>query len=180
MRMLQKQGQAHRAFLEKKLERSETRLKSLEEELAIVRKKLDAEETLRKEAEERARTAQEELKTQRHAKKEEKKVVAMEAQKAIDAYLQLLMGAGEEADSPKNISVNDDSLAWLANELDILGDHMAIGREYASIESLRAFAQSMIDSGCKHFGSMAVKEAKAYWACDLEASAAAIKFFDAF
>lgn len=179
MRMLQKQGQAHRAFLEKKLERSETRLKSLEEELAIVRKKLDAEETLRKEAEERARTAQEELKTQRHAKKEEKKVVAMEAQKAIDAYLQLLMGAGEEADSPKNISVND-SLAWLANELDILGDHMAIGREYASIESLRAFAQSMIDSGCKHFGSMAVKEAKAYWACDLEASAAAIKFFDAF
>jgi hypothetical protein len=179
MRMLQKQGQAHRAFLEKKLERSETRLKSLEEELAIVRKKLDAEETLRKEAEERARTAQEELKTQRHAKKEEKKVVAMEAQKAIDAYLQLLMGAGEEADSPKNISVND-SLAWLANELDILGDHMAIGREYASIESLRAFAQSIIDSGCKHFGSMAVKEAKAYWACDLEASAAAIKFFDAF
>lgn len=57
---------------------------------------------------------------------------------------------------------------------------MAIGRDYASMESLRAYSQALQDASCEHFAKVEVKEAKTYWTPLEEANSAAIRIFEAF
>lgn len=62
----------------------------------------------------------------------------------------------------------------------MLNEHMSTGRDYASLESLHAFAQAITETGCDHLGKIKAKEAKHYWASALEANEAAVAFFDSF
>lgn len=51
-----------------------------------------------------------------------------------------------------------DFMEWLANELATLSDHMAVGREYASMISLRTFATDLTECGCDHIDKVQIKE----------------------
>lgn len=57
---------------------------------------------------------------------------------------------------------------------------MAIGRDYASMESLRAYSQALQDVSCDHFAKLEIKQVKAYWTPSKEANSAAIRFFVSF
>jgi len=56
---------------------------------------------------------------------------------------------GEETEAPSDVPVVD-FMEWLANELATVSDYMTIGREYASVVSLCAFAQALKECECDH------------------------------
>ena len=62
-----------------------------------------------------------------------------DTQKVANVYKELIQSVGEETEAPSDEPVVD-FMDWLANELATLGDHMVVGREYASFVSFRAFA----------------------------------------
>lgn len=88
---------------------------------------------------------------------EERRKLAEGPQKIAASYQDLLMSVGEETETLRDILVVD-FLTWLANELAIVGNHMAVGKDYSSMESLRAFAQALKDKGCDHFDKVEVQE----------------------
>ena len=51
---------------------------------------------------------------------------------------------GVETEAPKETVVSS-FMPWLANELATLENHMTVGREYASMISLGAFAKALED-----------------------------------
>lgn len=57
---------------------------------------------------------------------------------------------------------------------------MAIGRDFASMESLRAYSQALQDASCDHFAKVEVKEAKAYRTLSEEANTTVVRFFESF
>lgn len=57
---------------------------------------------------------------------------------------------------------------------------MSVDRDYASMESLRAFAQAITETGCDHLKKIEVKEAKHYWASVPEVNEDVVRFFDSF
>lgn len=65
--------------------------------------------------------------------------MASEAQKVADAYKDLILSVGVEAEPPVDAPTGG-FLSWLAAELRTVADLMVVGREYASMESLRAFS----------------------------------------
>lgn len=178
-RTLQKQGQAHRQHFERELESRAEKIQALEVELSATKKKLEEEDAARKSSDEQVAKMQTDFDQYRCDKQDERRKVAAEAQKACDAYRVLLMGVGEEAEAPRDVPIAT-CLSWLADELGVLGNHMAIGWEYASLETLRACAQALMEGGCDHFAKVEVKEPKSYWMPPAEANDTATRFFDAF
>lgn len=121
----------------------------------------------------------EDFETYRCAKQEEWQKLIAEGQKVSDTYKDVLMGVGEEAEPPIDIPVAR-FLTCLSTELRTLTDHMVIGRDYATMESLRAYSQVLQDASCEHFTEVEVKEAKTYCTPSEEANSAAVCFFEAF
>jgi hypothetical protein len=66
----------------------------------------------------------------------------------------------------------------LANELATLENHMTVGREYASIISLQAFAKALENGKCDHFNKVEIRDLNTYWKVLDEAHVAAKKIFD--
>lgn len=129
--------------------------------------------------EEESAEVHEDFTAYRKGKVEETQKLVAGARKVSGVYQDLLMSVGEETDVPKDIQVSN-FLRWLSGELTVLNDHMSIGCDYASMESLRAFAQAMTATGCDHLNKIEVKEVKHYRASVLEANEAAVSFFDGF
>lgn len=65
-------------------------------------------------------------------------------------------------------------------ELTVLGSYMNTGREYASMISLRAFAQALQEGGCGDLDKFEIKDINSYWSCPEEAQNAAMMFFEGF
>lgn len=115
-------------------------------------KHADAAEVARKASEEGAAKVREEFETYRRGKAEEERKMVTEARKVADLYQDLLLSVGEDADAPQDVQLSE-FLRWLSGELMVLGEHMSVGRDYASMESLRAFAQAVTETGCDHLNN---------------------------
>lgn len=102
-----------------------------------------------------------------------------DAQKVANVYKELTQSVGEETEAPSDAPVVD-FMDWLANELATLGDHMAVGREYASMISLRSFAQALAESGCDHIDKVEIKDPQSYWNAPGHAHDASKRSFDGF
>lgn len=157
-------------FYEDKLQGTANKLKVAEKDANDLRKDLAA-------ALEQATKAEEEVKTLRDREKTDKKMLAEEIQKVVDAYERFLMGVGEGAKVRKGTSIHD-SLKWLAAELDGFGDHMTSDRDYASLETLWAFCFALHEKGYDHHSKVIAKDSKHYWKISGEGDASAIKFFE--
>jgi hypothetical protein len=96
-----------------------------------------------------------------------------------DVYKDLIQSVGEEMEMPRDAPVVD-FMDWLANELATLNEHMNVGREYASMISLRAFAQALTECGCDHVDKVEIKDPLSYWIAPNQAHDAAKRFFDGF
>lgn len=72
-------------------------------------------------------------------------------------YKDLLESVGEEIEAPREAHVVD-VMECLANELATVSEYMTIGQEYASFESIHAFAQALEECGCDHLEKFEVKE----------------------
>lgn len=95
----------------------------------------------------------------------------------VGTYERLLLGVGEEVEVQEGVSIHA-SLEWQAEELDGLGDHMATGRSYASLETLRAFCQGLLEAGCDHFHKVKAQHPRHYWETAEAPNAAAMNFFE--
>ena len=72
-------------------------------------------------------------------------------------YKGLLESIGEETKTPRDAPIVD-FMKWLVNELATVNDCMIVGREYASFESIRSFAQALEECGCDHLEKFEVKD----------------------
>lgn len=64
--------------------------------------------------------------------------------------------------------------------MDTLGEHMSIGRDYAPLESLRAFCQGLLEKGCDHFSKVEIQLIRHYWETAEECSQTAVKFYEGY
>lgn len=90
-------------------------------------------------------------------KHDEQNKVVVDAQKVVNVYKELIQSVGEEMEAPRNAPVVD-FMDLLANELATLSDYMAVGREYASMILLHAFAQALAKSGCDHINKVKIED----------------------
>lgn len=96
-----------------------------------------------------------------------------------DVYKDLLGSVGEEKEAPRDAPV-EDFMTWLASELATINHYMTVGREYASFESIRAFAQALEEVGCDHLKKFEVKDPQTYWNAPARAHEAGQRFFNGF
>lgn len=172
--------QADRTLLVKRAKSSEKRVKELEQELAASQSLLAKEKAARDTAEEKSRKTGEELKEAQKNDKCFRKESAEAAQKAVNSFLKVLMGVGDETEPPAiNVSV-PESLGWLSSGLHTLSDLLDLGQEYSAVEATRALVKSLNDLGCDHVDRAEAGEAATYWDIDTEPHNSAVQFFDAF
>lgn len=145
----------------------------------MTKMKLVEAEAGRKTADELVTRMQADFEGYRRTTTEKRQKLVAEAQKVLDVYKELLMAVGEGAEPPANIPVAD-FLTWLLGELATLGVHMAMGRDYTSMESLWAYAKALQDASCDQFRKVEEREVKSYWTLSDEANSAAVHFFEAF
>jgi len=112
-------------------------------------------------------------------KQEERRRILDDAQKVATIYKEMIQSVGEEKELPRDAPIVD-FMGWLADELATLSDHMAIGREYVSMISLRAFAQALTECDCDHVGGVEIKDPLSYWNAPDSAHEAAKRFFEGF
>ena len=76
----------------------------------------------------------------RQRKQEERRKIVADAQKVSTIYKEMIQSSvDDETELPRDAPIVN-FMGWLADELATLSDHMAVGREYASMISLHAFA----------------------------------------
>lgn len=172
---LHKQGQAYHLGLEKELRKSKFSSKSSNPR----GRRLKRRRATRKVAEASAAKLWKDFHTYRNKKADEKRRFAADAQKVANIYHELIQSVGEDTEVPREAAV-PEFMSWLSNELAALSRHMAIGREYASMISLRAFAQFLADNKCDHFDKGEIKDTNSYWKVSDEAHGATKRFFDSF
>lgn len=80
---------------------------------------------------------------------------------------------GVETEAPEETVVSS-----FMPRLATLESRMTIGREYASIISLQAFAKALEDGKCDHFNKVEIRDLNTYWKVLDEAHVAAKKIFD--
>jgi hypothetical protein len=68
----------------------------------------------------------------------------------------------------------------MANELATINHYMTVGREYASLESVRAFTQVLEEVGCDHLEKFEVKDAERYCNASPHAHEAGLRFYSCF
>jgi len=97
----------------------------------------------------------------RQRKQEERRKIVADAQKVATIYKEMIQSVDEETELPRDAPIAN-FMGWLVDELATLSDHTAIGREYASMISLRAFAQALTECGCDHVGGVEIKDPLSY------------------
>jgi chromosome segregation ATPase len=141
----------------------------LEQQLEASNRQLEAANNLvgentsaRKSAEKQLEKVQKEFDEYWNKKRKEHKKVLDGAQKAADVYKDLLSSVREETEAPRDAPV-EYFTAWLASELATISHYMTVGREYASFESICAFAQALEEVGCDHLEKFKIKDLQTYW-----------------
>lgn len=127
----------------------EERILALEQELEAANKLAEENASSRKAAEEQMVKMRHDLNDHQKQKRDEHKKFIARAQRAVTVYRDLLESVSEETEAPRNAPIAD-FMEWLANKLATVSDYMTIRQEYASFESIRAFAQALEEYGCDH------------------------------
>lgn len=112
-------------------------------------------------------------------KKDEDAALGREGDNVLEAYKCLVEGIGSEVVVPHDLPLSG-FLSWLAEELKFFEAFQSIGRGYAFLESLGAFAQCLIDTGCEHQVGVTIQERQHYWSRSQGAKAAVARFYDEF
>lgn len=178
-RGLQHQGQAFCEGLEKDLVARDERIRALEQELEAANKLAEENATARRVAEEQVEQMRKDFEGYQKKKRDERKKVLAGAQRAANVYKGLLESVGEETEMPRDPPIVD-FMEWLSNELATVNDYMTVGREYASFEFIRSFAQVLEECGCDHLEKFEVNDPQAYCNALAHAHEAGKRFFDRF
>lgn len=140
----------YRRKLENGTTKKDARVESLERELAALRERAKKAETATKSLESSEAKAKKDLLEYRKKKHNEKKKLSEEAQKVTDIYNSFVISVGAETSVPEDLDLAK-FLPWLHKELLALEGYTAMGRDYASIAFLQAFAKALEDVDYEHF-----------------------------
>lgn len=177
---MQKKDAAAWTLLEDKLKSSDDKVASLSAELKNVKKKLCEETKARETADRLWGTAKTMLANAQWNELHLQKEQAETMQRAVDSFLRLLNGVGDETIPPEREGSVLEAIRWLGEGLDTFGYLLEVGREYSALETLRAYVKTLREAGCEHTRQLQPDDASSYWGIDKEARTSVVQFFDTF